>query len=223
MKTHDFLIEEGKRFIADNDLVSAREALERAVAMVESEQGLHAQELITPLSLLAQAYRGNHHTPCPEVEKSISVFARALLIAEAPPCDEPRLAAMLMFQGLSLWFNDEHERALEAVARSLELAKHWTTNTTEQTRLLAEILHSAGRSADALVYAHELVRQAEALPSGAQLKSYGQILLADCLRQAGRKTEARAIMLEILAWDDTGNEEVKKVVRQWLDELEVTT
>jgi hypothetical protein len=223
MKTYDLLIEEGKRFITDNNLVSARDALERAIVMIESEHGLHAQELITPLSWLAKAYRGDHYNPCSEVEKSISVMARALLIAEAPPCDEPRLAAMLTFQGLSLWFNGEHERALEAVARSLELAKHWTTDTTEQTRLLAEILHSAGRSADALVYAHELVRQAEERPSGTQLKSYAQLLLADCLRQAGQKTEARAIILEILAWDDAGNEEVKKVVRQWLDELEVTT
>jgi hypothetical protein len=222
VNTRDSFIEEGKRFMAEGDLRSAREAFQRAVALVEGELGPETEELISPLFWLAKAHRAAGYTPCPEVEKSIAVLARAIIIAEASESDERRLAALLMFQGESLWFNAQHERALEAAERSLELTKRWSGDTRKHTRMLAAILHSAGRSAEAAVYARALAQQEEGHLGKGASDPLAQLLLADCLRQAGQKAEARIVMLEILAWEDAGNEEVKTVVKQWLDELDET-
>jgi hypothetical protein len=222
MTTLDSLVEQGKRFMGENDLPSAREAFSGAVALAETEYGSQANELIEPLWWLAKAYRAHKYSPCPEMGEAISAVERAISIAEVSSGDEPRLEVLLTFFGVSLWFNGRHERAIEAISRARDVRATWSTDTREQTRILSEILlHSAGRAEDALTNARQLLQQEKDMGGGPSL--YAEFLMADCLRQAGgREVEACSFMVAFLERTSdaaTSDDEVKAIVRGWLDEL----
>jgi hypothetical protein len=217
------LVAEGKRFLANDSFVDARETFRQVVSMVESDHGLQSKHLIEPLWYLSEAHSAHHQQPCSDVGAAIHELDRAIAIADAcSPRDELWLERLLTRVGHLRAVNGLHESAIDSVARARSLVLHRTGDARWQTRMLAEfLLHGAGKPEEALVYARILRLEEE---GRGDTPTYVQFLLADCLRRAtGQETEARSLIGEILAREsepNTNDDEMKAIARGWLDEVD---